>query len=276
MPASPTTQQMGELHEVYLADVNSGVKSHGSGSQWSDPADGRNSTDEPLPFAWDGKSTRSKSLTVTLDMIAKITEQALGCRPQIGLRWYGNDILDQVLADWVAVRAEDWREVLGLARRLAALEAEHGDLSALAEKMEERTRRLDVEAGKAVGLSQHLPALRQQIEDAQKRADEAEDRYRKLTTAVGEGRVIPPHVPALPWTVVFQVHLDGRSEKSGMHYEPNGRMVPFSVETIRIERTMKDLPRLIVNEALVREGDLYVDGVLRVRSSQAHPQLAVG
>ena len=123
MPPKPPAQQMGELHEVYLADVNGGRKSRASGSQWDDQGDGRNGHDGPFAFCWDGKSTRGQQIAVTLAMIAKIREQAQGERPQIGLRWYADDALSKVLADWVAVQGADWEEVLDAARKWAELES---------------------------------------------------------------------------------------------------------------------------------------------------------
>lgn len=254
MPANPTTQEMGERHEVFLAEVNSGTKSRASGSQWKDPADGRNSSDTPLPFAWDGKSTRGEGISVTRKMLAKIREQAMSERPQVGLRWYGNDALDIVDEDWIAVTAQDWAEVLDLARRMVELEAAHGDP---AEAIETLTRQRDLEGRNALTLNRLL--------------GESEQRYRDMTEAVGQGRFIPPAIPALPWTVVFQLHLEGRVENAGMHYEPTGKMTPFTVSTIRVERHMANRPRLIVNEAMVSEGDLYVDGVLQVRVSKSNP-----
>jgi hypothetical protein len=252
MPANPTTQQMGEKHEVFLAEVNGGTRSKASGSQWDDPADGRSPHDGPLAFAWDGKSTRGEGLTITLKMIAKIREQALSERPEIGLRWYANDNLDQVAEDWIAVPAADFRELLELARKLAGLEAEHGDVAAL------------------------IPVLHRQLGEAREREEMAESRFRQLSAAASDGRIVPPAVPALPWTVVYQVHLEGHVVTSGMHFEPTGKMTPFKVSTIRVERTTRNLPRLIVNETLIREGDLYVDGALSVRVSQSNPLAAKG
>ncbi|MCW2929898.1 MAG: hypothetical protein JWM19_860 [Actinomycetia bacterium] len=130
MPPTPANQKAGELHEIYLAEVNDGSKTRASGSKWFDQGDGRNNHDLPFAFCWDGKSTRGKQIAVTLEMIAKIREQAQGERPELGLRWYANENLDKVLEDWIAVPGDDWGEVLPAARKLAALEAEFGDLDA--------------------------------------------------------------------------------------------------------------------------------------------------
>jgi hypothetical protein len=253
MPATHPTQQMGDKHEVFLAEeVFGGTKSRGSGSQWSDPADGRNGHDTPFAFAWDGKSTRGKSVTITLEMVAKIREQALSERPAIGLRWYANDNLDQVSEDWVAIPARDMAELLEEARRLVALESVHGSLEA------------------------KMAVLRIEARQAREREEAAEERYRQLAEAASNARIVPPPIPMLPWTLVYVVRLDGRHVKSGMHYDREGKMTPFAVDAVRVERSMGNLPRLIVNELLVTEGDLYTDGTLTARVSKSNPALAVG
>lgn len=115
--------RMGELHEIYLAEIFGGRKSRGSGNQWDDPADGRNDhTTTPFAFAWDGKSTTGTSITITEAMIEKIRDQAGGERPAIGLRWYGNQALTLVDEDWVLITAADMEELLAEARASASTE----------------------------------------------------------------------------------------------------------------------------------------------------------
>jgi hypothetical protein len=129
MPPKPTTQDMGEKHETYLAALNGGRKTTSSGNQWHDQGDGRDPHDRAFAFCWDGKSTRSQQIAITLAMIAKIREQALGERPQIGLRWYGNDALDQVLEDWIAIPGADFEELKAYALRWAEIETARGSVT---------------------------------------------------------------------------------------------------------------------------------------------------
>jgi hypothetical protein len=259
MPSTPTTQQMGDKHEVFLAEVFGGTKSKASGSQWSDPADGRNGHGTPFAFAWDGKSTRGKGITITREMIAKIREQALSERPALGLRWYDSDSLDLVGEDLVAIPAADMAELLENARRIVSLESAHGSLEL-----------------KMATLRNQAAESRRLMEEAGERAAKAERRYEQLAEAASHGRIVPPPIPMLPWTLVYAVHLGDRHVKSGMHYDQGGKMTPFTVDSVRVERSATNLPRLIVNELLVSEGDLYTDGVLTARVSKSNPSLVAG
>ena len=370
MPPKPPAQQMGELHEVYLADVNGGRKSRASGSQWDDQGDGRNGHDGPFAFCWDGKSTRGQQIAVTLAMIAKIREQAQGERPQIGLRWYGNDLLDKIAEDWVAVQAEDWRELLEAGRQWAELQRQPAIILQADEGMPDeeldRFRVLLEDAVSRGGLSALVPAapeeegdapdlvtrlraeidqlrdeaatmktaaetansrwadamngskkLREEIsglrDDLATRETELEganskvevmaralqgdgsamaaaarsqaameadlEQARGLLRSAGEelasareeldryraGKVIPPYVPRLPWTVVFRAPLPG-AKSFAIRYAADGAVTRSEVSEIRVERHMGNRPRLIVDNLLVPDGDLYADGVLRARA----------
>jgi hypothetical protein len=106
----------------------------------------------------------------------------------------------------------------------------------------------------------------QEISDGWKALREERDRYKAIAEAAREGRLIPPHIPRLPWVEVYQVHFQGHTETSGMSYDAQGHMTPFTVDSIRVERQTGNRPRLIVNDTLVTAGDLYTDGVLRARA----------
>jgi hypothetical protein len=109
---APDKHRMGELHEQDLARLVGGRKSAASGATWKDPADGRAShMTEEFAFAFDGKATLGQGINVTREMLAKITEQAGGERPMIGLRFYGNERLDAIDYDWVAIRDHDFAEL---------------------------------------------------------------------------------------------------------------------------------------------------------------------
>lgn len=259
MPPKPPTARMGELHEEYLAEVNDGRKSKSSGNQWSDPADGRNHHDDPFAFAWDGKSTLGQSISVTLAMIAKIRDQANPERPEIGLRWYANEMLTGVLEDWIAVPSSDFQEmkIAATAYELARPQVE----GALADLAELGTQNENLTAGLAAALEQ-VARLKETVTEA----------------AAAQERPIPGFVPRLPWvTVHHAVDADFNPVKvrtSGVRYEEDGRQIPFEVTSIRVERHMNNRPRLFVNDSWVRDGDLYREGILVVRACLADRSVA--
>jgi hypothetical protein len=109
---------MAELHESDLAEWFGGMKSRGSGNQSNSPMDGRQDHLNGIAWAWDGKSTRSKSIGVSLEMWEKAREQAHAERPMLALRFYGDDRLRDVLADLVTLDADDFRELLDLLGKL--------------------------------------------------------------------------------------------------------------------------------------------------------------
>jgi len=126
MPLDKT--RMGELHELHVAEVLGGRRARGSGNQWDDPGDGRHDhTKDMFAFAWDCKSTTGLSITITDKIIDKITDQAGGERPAIPLRWYGNQALTLVDQDWIAVRLDDFEELLLAARRDIRFSGQDGD-----------------------------------------------------------------------------------------------------------------------------------------------------
>jgi hypothetical protein len=277
MPANPTTQRMGELHEIFLAEVNGGTKTRSSGNQWYDQGDGRDNHDAPFAYCWDGKSTRGKQIAVTLDMLAKIREQAQGERPQIGLRWYGNDALDTVLEDWIAVPAADFEEMKLAAIQSALAGTEIADLrdqagmtdslqdtlgkaeedligvrselgetrdhrDHLREENERLRAQLAAEAESALVYRRDLEQARHNYAGAMTMLEEARSAA-AATSAPGAGDgtpglFVPPYVPMLPWTVIYQMELPGRRESAGMHYDASGRVTHFEVQTVRIERSL--------------------------------------
>jgi hypothetical protein len=104
----PDKTKMGELHVEHLAGLLHLRPTKGSGNQWTDPIDARSPQ-----WALEGKSTLGQSIGFSRELIAKAREQASGERPLIGLRFYGNERLDRVDEDWVAMIADDLGELLG-------------------------------------------------------------------------------------------------------------------------------------------------------------------
>ena len=102
MASKPTTRQMSDAHEHYVADVLGGRVAKASGAQFNDQMDGRHD-DGRWRFAWDGKATLGKSIGVSRDMWSKAIEQSHGARPLLPLRFYDDyrltSGLDLVVAD---------------------------------------------------------------------------------------------------------------------------------------------------------------------------------
>ena len=104
--------RMGNLHEIFLADLLGGAKSKGSGNRWYQPMDGRTSRrSQEFAFAFDGKATLASSISVSKVMWNKACEQSLGERPMLGLRFYSNESLEVAL-DLAVVNAYDLSELI--------------------------------------------------------------------------------------------------------------------------------------------------------------------
>lgn len=114
-----TTRAMSDRHEDHLAEVLQGRKTRGSGNQFRDQMDGKQSyREQRYTFAWDGKATLGKSLSVTREMWAKAQEQAHWAIPILPLRFYANERLTQVEADLVVVDLDTLAEIQQDANRL--------------------------------------------------------------------------------------------------------------------------------------------------------------
>jgi hypothetical protein len=113
---SDLRHEMAAQHERWIAATLGGRKTKASGSQWNDPCDVReNRYADSYAFAYDGKSTRGKSVSVTRDMLKKLVEQAGGERPMLPIRFYDDDRLRRY-EDWVLLRADDFQELRDGAR----------------------------------------------------------------------------------------------------------------------------------------------------------------
>jgi hypothetical protein len=127
-----TTRMMSDRHEAFLASLFEGRMTKGSGSHWSDQLDGKQARGSGhLVFAWDGKSTLSKTISVGLEMWAKAVSQTRAWEtPMLALRFYPTDRLDKVSLDLAIVEASvladlqrEAAEVVALRDRVAELEA---------------------------------------------------------------------------------------------------------------------------------------------------------
>lgn len=117
-----TTRKMSSRHEADLAQVLGGRVTRNSGSVWVDTADGKHDGSQAFSFAWDGKATLGKSISVTRAMVAKVRDQAGPHIPMIPLRWYRDEALVQVDIDLVAVPLSVFAEMLTLANKMARIE----------------------------------------------------------------------------------------------------------------------------------------------------------
>ena len=115
------TRKLSDAHEDWLVSLFGGRKTKGSGNQWHNQMDGRVSSREAAyAFAWDGKSTLGKSVSVTREMWTKAVEQASPERPMLPLRWYSNERLEVGL-DLVVMHAFDAAEIIEDANKYRAI-----------------------------------------------------------------------------------------------------------------------------------------------------------
>ena len=105
--------RLSRQHEDAVVAAIGGHQSKSSGNQWNDAADGRHDRYDEFAFAWDCKCVlpTTKSLSISREDLAKITEQARGRRPMLPLRFYASE-RGAVEHDWVAIKFEDFKELL--------------------------------------------------------------------------------------------------------------------------------------------------------------------
>jgi hypothetical protein len=123
MARKPTTREMSDRHERFLADLLDGQMSKGSGNQFNNPMDGRNNRNQAHALAWDGKSTFAGSVAVSREMWAKAVVQSHDQIPMLALRFYNNYTLEPV-RDLVVLDAHDFAEILADARQYQEGQAE--------------------------------------------------------------------------------------------------------------------------------------------------------
>lgn len=279
---NPSTTEMARLHEEHAAKMLGGTRHRGSGNQWQAQTDGDTPHDEPFAFRIECKSTKGQGLAVTLSMIEKAIDQGQGDIPVIPLRWYANDKLTEVAADWMAVKDVDLSEIVSYARQAALLERALGGDVSVSRVLQFLERRGQLE-GENTRLRGELEAAMRSLEEATAAIAEltAVDppQVRIVPGTEKAGHMVPGYVPRLPWTVISSVTtVGGGRVNSGLRYNAEGHQSTFEVSAkgIRVDRSGTNKPVLVVDDVRVREGALYVDGRLRVRTSQADPALNVG
>lgn len=284
MPANPTTQEMGDRHEQYLAELFGGTKTRASGSKWFDQGDVRNNHDEPFAFCVDGKSTLGETIGVSRKMIAKIREQSQGESPAFGLRWYGTANLDQVDEDWALLTGDDLGSLLADARAWRILadwlledaageslrSSDNEDIAAFFRSAVERLKTAD--------------SLRQSLADAHEALLSAGERITAQDLELQSLRSrqeTPPAAlagrpPKLPWAVIrpftpqetAQRKAARQRDASGIvtDYAADGTMQTYLFNTVRVERSMNNRPKAFVDDVQCRDADVYDrDGRLQAR-----------
>lgn len=112
-PIMALNNRMAEKHEADLSEALGARRVRGSGSQWKEKMDVRQSRfHDRFAFAVEAKSTLGKSIGFSRARIQKAEEQAGSERPMFAFRFYGNERLTQVDHDWVAMRLEDHEEMV--------------------------------------------------------------------------------------------------------------------------------------------------------------------
>lgn len=116
MATKGTTRAMSERHESFLAQLFGGrlTRNSGAGADKTDGRHDRSTTDERC-WAWDGKATMARSISVTRDAWEKLEDQAHPDIPMMPIRFYDNDRLEGSL-DLVVVHAEDLANLIRMAR----------------------------------------------------------------------------------------------------------------------------------------------------------------
>lgn len=284
MALNPTTREMSDAHEARLAQAFAGSVQPGSGNQWHHQGDIRNAHDMPFAFCADGKSTIGKSISVTLEMIAKIIEQAAGERPAFGLRFYGSGDVNDVTHDLVLLWLSDFEEMLPAARSWIETEAAtgYGNAGQVLELIESAreavARERAAQAGEDRILAGQAGAKIAALQD-ENDSLQAEVATLRLQLARREGgEEVPEYIPSLPWTVVNTQRLPGRTEKAGVYYDAQGHRQSFTVSEVRVERSPDSLnrPWIIVNGIRVPDCSLYQDGQLHALASKARQSIEVG
>lgn len=106
----PTTRQMSDRHESDWADALGGWVTPGSGSTFAAQLDVHTSRERRFHWRLDGKSTLSRSISITRKMLDKLVEQAHSARPLLPIRFYDNERLTSA-EDWVLARMADFVEL---------------------------------------------------------------------------------------------------------------------------------------------------------------------
>jgi hypothetical protein len=121
---NPTTRMLSDKHEAFIQELFGGRICRGSGNQTNNPLDVRMDPQDrhtPYAFGFDGKSTRGRSMSITIEAWEKVWLQGHGQRPAMPLRFYHPDNTLTPHHDLVVVSLHDFQEVLELANTYAGM-----------------------------------------------------------------------------------------------------------------------------------------------------------
>jgi hypothetical protein len=110
-------KKLADLHEEDVHRSLGGHRAKSSGNQWNDQGDGHTSRyGSRFGWCWDCKCAmpQTKSISITRDMVEKISAQAHGERPILPLRFYSTE-RGKVEHDLVVLRMDDFVELLEVA-----------------------------------------------------------------------------------------------------------------------------------------------------------------
>jgi hypothetical protein len=124
-------KKLADKHESDVHEWMGGHQARSSGNQWADQGDGHTSRYEQLfSFAWDCKCAmpQTKSISVTREMVDKITAQAHGERIALPFRFYDSE-RGGIEHDLIVLKMADFLEMMETIDELLAKsdEKETGD-----------------------------------------------------------------------------------------------------------------------------------------------------
>jgi hypothetical protein len=108
-------RRMSNVHEQWLQRLFGGVISPGSGNQFANPGDVKQSHyDNQYAFTFDGKATLAASQSIPLEMWRKIQRQSTNNHPALALRYYLDARLNESV-DLIVIDAHIFKELLDVA-----------------------------------------------------------------------------------------------------------------------------------------------------------------
>lgn len=156
MVSKPSTREMSDKHEDFLAELLGGRKTRGSGSHWRDQMDGKNDQyEQPHALAWDGKATQAKSVGVSREMWAKACEQSGGLIPSIAIRFYGAGFRLKPELDLIALEANDFAAILEDARTSNTWQVAHSGALEMVREANTREREARHRLAVMLGVGPH-------------------------------------------------------------------------------------------------------------------------
>lgn len=297
----PDKRAMSDKHEQDTAEALGGYQTRGSGNQWAHKGDvaAGNHLDDPWALLVECKATAGQSISVSWAWLEKILGEANGERPVLALRYYeGDDRLTvRPHGNWWLFEQDDALELLEAAKHplatinagpewspeeveefqrkfaeamasgaqpeaMALVDDETAALRAAVDQFRDQEVQLRARVANQKEIiaarEKRVAELEQQLAAAARQEDEPPP-----VTAPG---VAPAPLPQVPWMVIYQHQLPGGGTgNTGVFWDEHGHQHPVGVNTVRVEPAGVGKYRLMVNDQIVRAGDLYINGKHQVR-----------